>query len=300
MMENDNQKIENHNEADKAASGFKKLYGIIKTLRAPGGCPWDREQTPLSLRPTLLEESYEVLDALSEYEKRGASSHVKEELGDVMLNAAMIGYMFEQDGDFTVADIFDEVCEKLVRRHPHVFPESAGRVNALTHAETPEQVLNQWEAIKAGIEGRKTGDSILDGVGKGLDPLTRAFKMQKKAAKKGFDWSEAAAVREKVLEEIGEVDEAVRLKADEDSQPAGQNQSAVEDEIGDLLFAVVNWARHHGVVPAVALEKANAKFRRRFKYVENACRERGIEMKKENLQTMDAFWDEAKRGCLKS
>ena len=217
-----------------------------------------------------------------------------------MLNAAMIGYLFEQDGDFIVADIFDEVCEKLVRRHPHVFPESAGRVNALAHAETPEQVLNQWEAIKAGIEGRKTGDSILDGVGKGLDPLTRAFKMQKKASKKGFDWSETAAVREKVLEEIGEVDEAVRRKADGDSQSAGQNQSAVEDEIGDLLFAVVNWARHLGVAPAVALEKANAKFRRRFKYVENACRERGIEMKKENLQTMDAFWDEAKRGCLKS
>ncbi|MGI5174516.1 nucleoside triphosphate pyrophosphohydrolase [Treponema sp. HNW] len=293
-IENNNRKIEEQKEALEAASGFKTLYGIIKTLRAPGGCPWDREQTPLSLRPTLLEETYEALDALSEYEKSGASSHVKEELGDVMLNAAMIGYMFEQDGDFTVADIFDEVCEKLVRRHPHVFPESEGRVNALAHAETPEQVLNQWDAIKAGIEGRKAGDSILDGAGKGLDPLTRAFKMQKKAAKKGFDWSEAAAVREKVLEEIAEIDEAVRRRADAPLQTAGQNQSTVEDEIGDLLFAVVNWARHLGVAPAVALEKANAKFRRRFKYVEKRCKEGNIEMQKENLAVMDSFWDKAK------
>ncbi len=284
---NDKRTTEDKTESSAQAAGksYTALYKIIKKLRAPGGCPWDREQTPLSLRSALLEETYEALDALNEYEQGAQSAHVKEELGDVILNASMIGYMFEQEGDFRLADVLDDVCEKLVRRHPHVFPESTGKANALEKAETPEQVLAQWEAIKAGVEGRSAGKSILDGVGQGLDPLTRSLKLQKKAAKQGFDWSDTAGVRAKVFEEIAETDEAVRAR----------ERAAVEDEIGDLFFALVNWARHLHISPAVALEKANAKFRRRFAHVERRCKELNIEMKKENLDTMDSFWDEAKK-----
>lgn len=317
--ENDNRKIEKQKGADKAASGFKALYEIIKTLRAPGGCPWDREQTPLTLRTTLLEETYEALEAINEaYENvpsvasvptlavPSAESciHAKEELGDVMLNVSMIAYMFEQEGAFTVSDVLDSVCEKLIRRHPHVFPESSGKSAVLGETKTAEQVLTQWEAIKQKVEGR-AGKSILDEVSKGLEPLTRAYKMQKKAAKRGFDWSDISGVRAKVFEEIGEFEEALAgdksyTVGNGDTPAAGSGVEAdllrhSEEEFGDILFALVNWARHLHIDPAVALERANAKFRKRFTYVENECRDRGIEMKKENLQTMDALWDEAKR-----
>ena len=304
----------------QAASSYKNLYGIIKTLRAPGGCPWDREQTPLTLRSTLLEETYEALEAINEaYENApsacaqaslpagsdlvppGISSaescvHAKEELGDVILNVSMIAYMFEQEGAFTVSDVLDSVCEKLIRRHPHVFPESSGKAAALGETATAEQVLTQWEAIKQKVEGR-AGKSILDEVPKGLEPLTRAYKMQKKAAKKGFDWTNISDVRAKVFEEIAEFDEALAAAdthADNGSSGSAPYMRHSEEEFGDILFALVNWARHLHIDPAVALEKANAKFRRRFKYVENMCRKRGIEMKKENFQTMDALWNEAK------
>ena len=312
--------------AAKAASSYKNLYEIIKTLRAPGGCPWDREQTPFTLRSTLLEETYEALEAINEvYENAPVSSepifpspataisaassaeaciHAKEELGDVMLNVSMIAYMFEQEGAFTVSDVLDSVCEKLIRRHPHVFPESSGKSAVLGETKTTEQVLTQWEAIKQKVEGR-AGKSILDEVSKGLEPLTRAYKMQKKAAKKGFDWSDISAVRAKVFEEIAELDEALAgdksyTVGNEDTPAAGSGVEAdllrhSEEEFGDILFALVNWARHLHIDPAVALERANAKFRKRFTYVENECRDRGIEMKKENLQAMDALWDEAKR-----
>ena len=311
--------------AAKAASSYKNLYEIIKTLRAPGGCPWDREQTPLTLRTTLLEETYEALEAINEaYENAPVSSeptfpspataipaassteaciHAKEELGDVMLNVSMIAYMFEQEGAFTVSDVLDSVCEKLIRRHPHVFPESSGKSAVLGETKTAEQVLTQWEAIKQKVEGR-AGKSILDEVSKGLEPLTRAYKMQKKAAKKGFDWSDVSAVRAKVFEEIGEFEEALAgdksyTVGNGDTPAAGSGVEAdllrhSEEEFGDILFALVNWARHLHIDPAVALERANAKFRKRFTYVENECRDRGIEMKKENLQAMDALWDEAK------
>lgn len=287
--------------AAKAASSYKNLYEIIKTLRAPGGCPWDREQTPLTLRTTLLQETYEALEAINEaYEDAPSAEaciHAKEELGDVMLNISMIAYMFEQEGAFTVSDVLDGVCEKLVRRHPHVFPESSGKAVALGDTKTAEQVLTQWEAIKQKVEGR-TGKSILDEVSKGLEPLTRAYKMQKKAAKKGFDWSDISAVRAKVFEEIAELDEALAgadTHAANGSPGSAPDMRHSEEEFGDILFALVNWARHLHIDPAVALERANAKFRKRFTYVENECRNRGIEMKKENLQAMDALWDEAKR-----
>ena len=296
---------------------FGRLYETIQRLRAPGGCPWDREQTPLSLRETLIEESYETVEAITEAEGGDAASanpegqssknetssrnepssqrkpssqrelraHVCEELGDVFLNATMISYIYEESGDFTVEDSLNEVSDKLIRRHPHVFgetegfagPESAGKT------DTAEKVLAQWDVIKRGVEGRKA-DSILDEVSRGMPALERSAKLQKKAAKAGFDWKSIDDVWPKVEEELAELRDAV----------ASGKTNEIEDELGDLLFAVVNISRHLKVDPGVALTRTNAKFTRRFKHVEQSMKKAGIPMDKDHLSEMDGFWDEAK------
>jgi tetrapyrrole methylase family protein/MazG family protein len=283
---------------------FGRLYETIQRLRAPGGCPWDREQTPMSLRETLIEESYETVEAITEAEGQSSTSdgergspegqsslqqrraHVCEELGDVFLNATMISYIYEESGDFTVEDSLNEVADKLIRRHPHVFgetegfagPESAGKT------DTAEKVLAQWDVIKRGVEGRKA-DSILDEVSRGMPALERSAKLQKKAAKAGFDWKTIDDVWPKVEEELAELREAV----------AAGKTNEIEDELGDLLFAVVNIARHLKVDPGVALTRTNSKFTRRFKHVEQSMKKAGIPMDKDHLREMDGFWDEAKR-----
>lgn len=274
---------------------YENFLDIIKKLRSPDGCPWDREQTPLSMREALVEEVYEVLDAINE----GKGSHVKEELGDVLLNATMVAYMYEQEGDFSVADVLDCVVEKLIRRHPHVFPESAGQENALQEVKTSDEVLEQWDAIKCGLEGRKGEESILDEVSRGLPPLMRANKLQKKAAKKGFDWPDAEEPRLRLLEEIAELDKAIATKIcvpreDIYEVALASAASAIEDEAGDILFAAINWIRHLGIDPSVALARSSEKFKNRFVYVEEAAEKRGIEMCAENLYRMDALWTEAK------
>lgn len=260
---------------------FERLYQTIIRLRGKGGCPWDIEQTPLTLRETLIEESYETVEAITE----GDSSHVCEEAGDVFLNATMLAYMYEQEGIFSVADSLNQVSDKLIRRHPHVFGQTEGfpgpEQNERTR--TAEKVLAQWDQIKRGIEGRKT-ESILDEVSRGIPALERATKLQKKASKKGFDWVSVEDVLAKVEEELNEVREALK----------GGNQSEIESEIGDLLFAVVNLARHVKVDPGVSLTRTNAKFIKRFKYVETSMSQNDIPMDKEHLSIMDAFWNEAK------
>ncbi len=260
---------------------FERLYQTIKTLRAPGGCPWDIEQTPASLRETLIEEAYETVEAINE----GESGHVCEEIGDVFLNAVMLSYIYEQNGEFTVADALEGVSDKLVRRHPHVFgktegfagPESAGRT------DTAEKVLAQWDVIKRGVEGRKAG-SLLDEVSKGMPALERAHKLQKKAAKIGFDWNNLDEVWAKVDEELGELREAI----------VDGDKEKIEDEFGDVLFAIVNIARHLKVDPGVALTSTNAKFTRRFRYVENAMKAAGLPLDKAHFREMDQYWDAAK------
>ncbi len=260
---------------------FARLYGIIARLRGPGGCPWDMEQTPLTLRETLIEESYETVEAITE----GDAEHVKEELGDVFLNAVMLSYMYEQGGSFAVRDSLEEVSDKLVRRHPHVFGETEGFAGPGTagRSDTAEKVLAQWDLIKRGVEGRKA-DSILDEVSRGMPALERAHKLQKKAAKSGFDWATLDDVWPKVDEELAELREAV----------AGREMGRIEDELGDLLFAVVNVARHLKVDPGVALTRTNAKFTKRFRHVEGSMKKAGIPMDKAHLAEMDRFWDEAK------
>lgn len=287
---------------DSAQSAFERLLNVIKILRSPQGCPWDKEQTPLSMRRDLIEEVFETVDAITQED----FLHSKEELGDVMLNALMISYMYEQQGDFTIAQVFNELAEKLIRRHPHVFPESDGNSCVTSSVKNSQQVLNQWDRIKENLEGRKT-DCILDEVPKGFPPLLKAFKFQKKAAKKGFDWDNDDDVRAKIAEELAEVEEArikvQKLKSNQVVEPFEKKstkecddaQKALESELGDLLFAVVNYARHLGVDPEVALSLSNLKFYKRFSYVQKKMEDENIPMIQENLEKMDEFWNEAKK-----
>lgn len=249
---------------------FSAFFDVIRTLRAPDGCPWDRKQTVQSMRPYLLEETYETLDAVDQ----GDDEELREELGDVFLIATMMAYIKEQDGAFSVHDVFDQIREKLIRRHPHVFGDSA--------ADTADAVSRQWDEIKTNLEG-KAHPSALDGIPGGLPPLSRAYELQKRAEKQGFDWDDPAPAADKVREELDEV-----LAHDV------SEHSAVESEIGDLLFSVVNLSRKLGVDPSVALHQANGKFRRRFRIVEEEMERRGIEMTRDELQTMDQIWTEAK------
>ena len=257
---------------------FQKLYDIVSRLRGPGGCPWDLEQTPLSLRADLIEETYECIEAIDEQEP----AHIKEELGDIFLIATMLAYMHEQEGLFSVSDSLECVSEKLVRRHPHVF--GTGSNNELTAKNTSE-VLQNWAKIKVEQEGRKPKDSILDEVSGGLPPLDRAWKLQKKAARAGFDWPDTAGVIDKLKEELEEVKAAIA-----EEKAAG----TLEEELGDLLFSVVNLCRFLDIEPSLALQRTNVKFTERFRHVEKRMKENGEEMKVENLSVMDRYWEEAK------
>lgn len=271
---------EHQNDAAAARmEAFNRLHETIRRLRAPGGCPWDREQTPETLRETLIEEAYETVEAITE----GDTDHVCEELGDVFLNAVMLSYMYEQLDSFTVTDVLETVSDKLIRRHPHVFGETDGYAGpgSGNETDTSEKVLDQWEQIKQKVEGRK-GLSALDGVSMGLPSLERAKKLQKRASKCGFDWEHSDDVWPKVDEELAELREAA----------AGGNPERIEEELGDVLFSLVNIARHLKVDPGVALTRTNAKFVKRFTHVESSMKEAGLPMDKGHLADMDRFWNE--------
>ena len=230
---------------NKTQDAFEELYSVIRRLRAPDGCNWDREQTPQTMRSSLIEETYECIEAIDNKDPE----HTKEELGDLFLLVTMIAYMHEQSGQFTVADSLTGISEKLVRRHPHVFGDS--------NAETSEEIIKQWDQIKTDVEGRKAKDSVLDKVSNGLPPLEKSYELQKKAAKAGFDWQHIDDIWDKVHEEINEVKDAEQQSPDE-----------LESEIGDLIFAVVNISRGYNIDPAVALQRTNNKFTRRFHFIE--------------------------------
>jgi tetrapyrrole methylase family protein / MazG family protein len=275
-----------------AAAAFGRLYSIVAKLRAPDGCPWDREQTPESLRGSVVEEAYELVEAIDE----GEPAHVAEEAGDLFLLATMIPYMHEEAGDFSVADALSGIGDKLIRRHPHVFGDAT--------AETPDAVLRQWNEIKEKVEGRRKKDSLLDEVSRALPPLERAYKLQKKAAKAGFDWARAGEVWAKAREELAESEEACEALYKASRAPAaeggaapdavGEARAALEGELGDLLFSAVNLSRFLKVDPAIALHAANEKFSRRFRYVEKRMAESGLALAPENMAKMDAYWDAAK------
>ena len=276
-MQEDLTKSQNFETVGKS---FERLYKIVQKLRSPEGCPWDKEQTPLTMRAPLIEETFEAVDAISNNE----TNHTKEELGDVFLNASLISSMYEENDDFGIVQVLNEVCDKIIRRHPHVWKESEGSSSAIEGSEkNAEKVLEQWEAIKQRVEGRKKKSS-LEEISYGLPPLLRAYKIQKKAAKKGFDWKDSDGPWSKIQEELVELKEASK----------SLSQEEIQEELGDVLFSVVNLARHLKVDPVLALASTNEKFKRRFSYVEEKMETSGIEMNQENLEIMDKFWDEGK------
>ncbi|MDR0411539.1 MAG: nucleoside triphosphate pyrophosphohydrolase [Treponema sp.] len=260
------------NEIEKT---FRGLYDIVVRLRAPDGCPWDREQTPSSLRGDLIEETYECVEAIDQ----GDAAHIKEELGDVFLLAVMLSYMHEQEGLFSLSDVLAGVSEKLIRRHPHVFSGVEVKDSA--------EVLRNWARIKVEQEGRSLKDSLMDQVSNGLPPVDRAYKLQKKAAKVGFDWDKPQEIIAKIREETAEVE-------DEIVQGDSSRAAFLEEELGDLFFTVVNLCRFLGVEPSLALRRANAKFVQRFKYIERRMGEASQAMTHENLALMEKYWQEAK------
>ncbi|MDR2700882.1 MAG: nucleoside triphosphate pyrophosphohydrolase [Spirochaetaceae bacterium] len=263
---------------------FNRLCGIVEKLRNKDeGCPWDIEQTPLTLREDLIEETYECIEAINEKNP----AHIQEELGDIFLLAAMISYMHQEEGLFSVPDVLNGISEKLIRRHPHVFGENPAA------GLTPAEVLQNWARIKVEQEGRKPKDSALDEVSQALPPLERAYKLQKKAAKKGFDWPNAAGVLDKLKEELAEVEEVMPPDFSAGNRDTNSTEE-LEEELGDLLFSAVNVSRFFRVDPSTALHRANAKFTRRFSYVEQKMKENGTLMEAKNLALMDSFWNEAK------
>lgn len=264
--------------AERAADAgrkFAELVAVMARLRAPGGCPWDRKQSFESIKSYLLEETYEVMDAIDRQDWRG----LVEELGDLLLQPVFFAEMAADGGLFTISDSLDAINEKLIRRHPHVFGDA--------EAETPEDVLRRWDEIKRGEKGEQDSDadadaSMLDGVPRNLPALMEAEKISHKAAGIGFEWPDVNGVVEKLQEEAAEL---ARARASGD-------QGQIADEIGDLLFTLVNLARFLKVDPEQALRKTNARFRQRFAYVE---REAGGAVQNMPLERMEELWQEAKR-----
>jgi MazG family protein len=271
--------------ADSAGARFDRLVDIMRALRAPAGCPWDREQTLASLRPFVLEETYEVLEAI----ESGSATALREELGDYLYEAVFLAQINEEAGTFTIGDAIDAICDKLVRRHPHVFARQDGDAGI-----TSEQVIERWETMKAreraaaGEPETKTQKTTLSGVPKTLPSLLRAYEISSRAAAVGFDWERATDVLDKIEEEVAEVRREV------ESGATGARARA-EEEMGDLLFAIANLSRKLGIEPEAALRQANEKFTRRFDAVERAFAARGRGLQEATLEEMEDEWQRVKR-----
>lgn len=261
----------------KSGGAMERLLGIMEKLRGPGGCPWDREQTHESLKSGLIEEAYEVIDAI----ESGNASELEEELGDLLLQVVFHSQLGAEEGCFGFPDVANGVSDKLVRRHPHVFGglEVSGA----------DEVLQNWDAIKK-AEKKGEGDapaSIVAGIPKHLPALQKAHQVQKRAARAGFDWNHIDDVFEKLHEEIDELKEAIARNHEED----------IRDELGDLLFSAVNVSRFLGHNPEELLNRNIKKFIRRFQRVEEKVHATGKDFKAFTLKELDVFWDEAKREC---
>lgn len=257
-----------------AGGGVARLHSIMKRLRAPGGCPWDRAQTLETLKPCVLEETYELLAAMDRPEDR--ENHI-EELGDVLLQVVFQCAMAEEKGDFTLDDVANAVSDKLVRRHPHVFGD--------VRADDASAVLVNWERIKQREHAKEARHSALDGVPRALPALLKAQRTTEKASRVGFDWKDSKGAVAKIREELDELERAV---------DSGETAARVKEELGDVLFSAVNYARFIKADAESALEGATAKFSRRFRAVEAAFRERGKSMAESTLEEMDAAWNEVK------
>lgn len=267
------------------SSEIETLLAIMAALRAPSsGCAWDLAQTHSSLVPYALEEAYEVADAV----ERGNPADLRDELGDLLLQVVFHAQIASEGAVFSFPDVVRTITEKMVRRHPHIFAAS----NGAESAKSASAVTTDWERIKTAERAAKGSDRrVLDDVPLALPGLTRATKLQKKAAHVGFDWGDARLVLEKVREEIDEIAEAM-------NEDASRRDEAVAGEIGDLLFAVVNLARHAGVDSEAALRSTNAKFERRFAFIEDRLAERGSSPSDSNLEEMESLWAQAKTAGL--
>jgi MazG family protein len=260
----------------QTGAALQELVALMDRLLAPDGCPWDREQTLETLRPTLIEETYEVLDAMAD-PSPAAAEHC-EELGDLLMQIVFQAAIRAREGKFGIDDVARAIVAKLVRRHPHIFGDAKVKDAA--------EVLAQWTRIKArDKQDGGEGKGVLDGVPRAMPQLARALRLTDKASRVGFDWPDADGPRAKVTEELVELDHA---RADRD--PA-----AAQAELGDLLFALVNLARHEGLDPEEALRGANERFIARFGHVERRLREQGRDPQSAGLAEMDALWDEAKK-----
>jgi MazG family protein len=258
-----------------AGEAFQRLVDIMQRLRAPGGCPWDREQTIQSLRGFVLEETYEVLDAID----NGDHETLRGEIGDLLFEAVFLAQIESDEGRFTVADSLQHVADKLIRRHPHVFGATEG-------IDTPGKVVEQWEQIKAREQtdaGRTR--ALLSGVPRSMPALLRAHEIGTRVAAVGFDWARTTEVVAKIEEEVAELREAV----------AHETPERAEEEMGDLLFSIANLARKLGIEPESALRKANDKFTKRFTAVEATFEQRGSSVHEATLEEMEQVWSEVKR-----
>lgn len=263
------------------SKAFDELTSVMARLRAPGGCPWDAEQTYVSLAPYLLEEAYESFDAIHEAEETGDTAHLTEELGDLLLQVVFHSTIAAEKGDFTIDEVAAGITKKLILRHPHVFGDEK--------LESAKDVLNNWDTLKAN-ERKANGktetpkETILDDVPVHFPALLEGLKLSKKAAKAGFDWENTEQVFEKVSEEIGELKAAI----------ANNDIENINEEIGDLLFTIVNLARKLDVEPESALKKTNRKFRKRFAFIEKELIGAGKTLEQAGLREMDELWNKAK------
>ena len=265
----------------RAADEFRRLVEIMQRLRGPDGCPWDREQTIASLRGFVLEETYEVLDAIDRADHAG----LKGEIGDLIFEGVFLARIEEDDGHFAIADSIRAINEKLIRRHPHVFGRETGTERP--SLETPGQVVEQWEQIKA-REQVSAGErrSLLKGVSRSMPALLRAHEIGMRVAAVGFDWPETVGVLDKIEEEVAELRASVE---------AGEGRERAEEEMGDLLFSIANLARKLGIEPESALRAANEKFCARFEALEHRFEAEGRAVPDASPEELEAAWNEIKQ-----
>ncbi|MGE3275680.1 MAG: nucleoside triphosphate pyrophosphohydrolase [Vicinamibacterales bacterium] len=263
---------------------FERLLAVMRALRAPGGCPWDREQTLESLRPFVLEETYELVEAID----RGQPDELREELGDYLYEAVFLAQISEDAGSYGIGDALEAITEKLIRRHPHVFTPDGTPLAEAGDAITSGQVIQKWEELKA-QERKEAGrpeKTILSGVPRALPSLLRAYEISSRAAAVGFDWAGPGEVIDKIEEELAELREAVDTH--------GTDSRRAEEELGDLFFALANLSRKLGLEPETALRKANDKFQKRFEAVERAALAEGRTLKDLSLAEMEERWQRVK------
>ena len=249
---------------------FNKLVKIIEKLRAPDGCPWDREQTLYSLRDQLIEETFELVEAIDNKD----IENIKEELGDLLLHVIMHSVIAAEDNLFTLTDVMKTISEKLIRRHPHVFGGEK--------TDSVDDVLVNWEKIKS--KEKKDRKYILDGIPKGLPSIQKAYKLQEKARKVGFDWESGEDCLRKVEEEFTEFKQAIKLK----------DVNEIEEEMGDLLFSILNLSRFLNINADNALQKTNEKFKSRFRFIEDELAKNGISFEEASIELLERYWQKAK------